>query len=107
MTDIVTPNGQTVLNGHDDHDHSHAGLWALSGDHRLSAQLGTEGRIDGLATTFNLKAIADLEARVADRFTLVLDAVKSEAGRTRECLMQQRLDDLRHENTKLSVTVRA
>ncbi len=101
----IAPAGQTVVAGND-HD-SQAGLWALSGDHRTSLQLAADGRIDGLHQSINLKAIADAESRNADRFAQVLTAVKEEAGRTRDCLMQQTIDGLRHENTKLSVSVRA
>ena len=103
MTDIVTPNGQTVLNGHDDHDHSHAALWSSAGDHRVALQLGTEGRFNDRNHSDTLKAFADLEARSTDRFTQVLTAIKEEAGRTRECLMQQKTDDLRFANLKLEV----
>ncbi len=106
MTDVVTPPNTTVVSD-GNRDHSNAGLWALSGDHRVSAQLATEGRIDGLHQTINLKAIADAESRGADRFAQVLTAVKEEAGRTRECVMHQELERLRHENTKLSLSVRA
>ncbi len=99
----VAPAGQTVVSGNDHDDHSHAGLWALSGDHRISAQLGTDGRIDGLATTFNLKAIADSEARNADRFAQVLSYVKEEGDKTRHCIMSEKLADERFARLRLEV----
>jgi hypothetical protein len=102
----VAPAGQTVVSGNDHDDHSHAGLWAVAGDHRISAQLATEGRIDGLATTFNLKAIADSEARNADRFSQVLTYIKEEGDKTRHCLMQQEIDRLRSDNVKLEFRIK-
>ncbi len=106
MTDVVTPPNTTVVSdGHD--DHSNAALWALSGDHRNSLQLATEGRFTALADLGHQKALADVEARTQVQFGDIKALILAEADKTRHCLMQQKIDDLRHENTKLSVSVRA
>ena len=100
----VAPAGQTVIaDGHHD-DHSHAALWSSAGDHRVALQLGTEGRFNDRNHSDSLKAFADLEARSADRFNLVLTAVKDEANRTRECIMHQKTDDLRFANLRLELS---
>jgi hypothetical protein len=102
----VAPAGQTVVaDGHHD-DHGHSALWAMAGDHRTSNQVSFEGRFDAQANLTTMLALKDSEARTADRFSQVLTYIKEEGDKTRHCLMQQKIDDLRHENTKLSVTVR-
>jgi hypothetical protein len=106
MTDVVTPPNTTVVSdGHD--DHSNAALWAMSGDHRNSLQVSNEGRFTALADLSHQKALADLEARSSDRIAQVLTYIKEEGDKTRQCLMQQEIDRLRADNTRLSVTVRA
>ena len=103
MTDIVTPNGQTVLNGHDDHDHSNAALWALSGDHRTSNQVSFEGRFDAQASLTTMLALKDSESRTQERFGDIKALILSEGDKTRHCIMSEKLADERFARLRLEV----
>ena len=96
MTDsIVAPAGQTVIDGNHGHNHGDA-LHLLAASHRISDKTGS----DSLTTMLALK---DSEARTADRFSAVLDAIKSEAGRTREVFLSEKLTDERFARLRLEV----
>ena len=109
MTDaIVAPAGQTVIDGNrgDHRGYDSAPLHLLAADHRNASQIGLEGRFTDRNHADVLKTVADLESRSADRFQLVLNAVKEEANRTRECIMHQKTDDLRFDNLELRFAAR-
>ncbi len=111
MSDVVTPTGQTVVSDGHGHSHNHdrsfeAALISQAGEHRTSLQLATESRFNARDSLDQLKGLADLEARTADRFSRVLNAIKEEAGRTREAMLQQKTDDLRFANLRLEIAAK-
>jgi hypothetical protein len=93
---VVLPAGQaSVVGGHDDHNHGDA-LHLLAASHRISDKTGSESLTAMLA-------LKDSEARTADRFATVLDAIKSENGRTRELFLSEKLQDERFKTLRLEV----
>lgn len=108
MTDsIVSPSGQTVLAGND-HDNgfaNHAALLTLSGQQQAAVQVSNEGRFTSLQDIHTQRALHDLEARNADRIATVLTAIKDENARTRDCVLHQKIDDLRFSQMKAELLV--
>ncbi len=106
---VITPPGQATVVGHGNtHDRSfEAALIADAGHQRTSNLLGLEGRFTALADQTHTKALADVEARSQIQIGELKTLILAEADKTRHCVMQQKIDDLRHENTKLSLSVRA
>jgi hypothetical protein len=93
---IVAPAGQTVIDGDRGHHGNGDALHLLAASHRISDKTGSES----LTTMLALK---DSEARNADRFASVLDAIKSENGRTRELFLSEKLADERFKALRLEV----
>ena len=98
MTDsLIAPAGQALIQGNDRcDDRNDSALHLLAASHRVSDRTAS----DSLTTMLALK---DSEARTADRFSAVLDAIKSEAGRTREVFLSEKLADERFKSLRLEV----
>ena len=100
---VISPPGQATVVGNDDCHHGDHALHLLAATHRNGEHIGISGRLAGQDQLTLMLALKDSESRGADRFTAVLDAVKSEASRTRELIQEQKNLDLRFQNLRFEV----